>query len=1272
MDKTNAIKLVEKTFGGEFNEDRYLEFVIEMFGDSSFLKGAPKEYLWKEYGEYADFLRYYGTYKDNSNKTIDILSVKLKKNRYRDRSRTMQRNLIAKWLENVNKDGAIVAFYGDDPEDWRFSFVKMEYKITEDFKIEKGFTPAKRSSFLVGKNEPNHTCKERFLEMIITEKNPSLEEIENAFSVENVSDEFFKEYKNLFLDLKDKLDILLKDDENVKKEFEEKEISTVDFAKKLLGQIVFIYFLQKKGWLGVQRDSKTGKFKEWGTGPKNFLKKLHTGGYANYENFFKEILEPLFYEALSTQRDDDYYSLFDCNIPFLNGGLFEPIGGYNWKEINLKLDNEIFEKIFKVFDRYNFTIKEDEPLDKEVAIDPEMLGKVFENLLEVIDRKSKGAFYTPREIVHYMCQQSLIDYLETNTNIKREDIEKFINLSGFSTSEYQRKLIELEKINEQLSKANISSKGYVKLLNEQMETVKNINFPISIIQNLEKVDELLRCVKIADPAVGSGAFPVGIMNEIVKARSVLTPFMMVKNKDMDIEDRTFYKLKWETIQNCLYGVDIDSSAVDITKLRFWLSLVVDEESMDDIKALPNLDHKIMCGNSLLDEFEGIKLFDDSLLETVEEEEGEPEKLKKLKIEKENLKKVADELVLNQNWKELKPISEKLKELNEDIKKLENKYKKSKNQNGGAPQSQITLSDAINIKRKKSQQKLTKLKKLYKEYFNASGKHDKKYYREKIEKLEWELIEETLIESGNKNALEKLEQYKKSRSKPFFLWKLYFSDVFRRENSGFDIVIGNPPYVRQEKIKELKPALERNYKTYTGVADLFVYFYELGYNILRDEGVLAYITSNKWMRANYGEKLRKFFKENTSIKEIIDFGGEKVFETATVDTNIMIFKKGYEKDNLISCVDFTKIKKYNGFIDGIKSNRFKIPQSDLKENSFNLSPPEELNLKKKIEKIGIPLKDWDIKINYGIKTGFNDAFIIDGKTKDELIKKDPKNKEIIKPLLRGRDIKRYGYEFADLWLIFTRRGINIDEYPVIKKHLEKYKERLEPKPKDFKGKWKGRKAGSYKWYEIQDNIAYYKEFEKEKIVWQRVTKEPMFCIADKGMFILDSMAFIVTELHIEKYLSTILNSKIMKYYIDTMTHQYGNTGYLLSNQYVERLPIPKIPENEQIPFIEKADKMIELNKKFLNKKNEFLKSLNLTKITKKLETFYNLSYKELLKELKKQKINSTDDLENRFNNYKKELNEIKQEIEKTDKEIDKMVYKLYNLTGEEIKIIENMN
>src|SRR3989344_5083804 len=325
-----------------------------------------------------------------------------------------------------------------------------------------------------------------------------------------------------------------------------------------------------------------------------------------YKNFFNEILEPLFYDALATDRsaDDHYYRLFKCKIPFLNGGLFEPINEYNWSKTDILLDNDIFEEIFKTFDRFNFTVKEDEPLEKEVAVDPEMLGKVFENLLDIKDRKSKGAFYTPREIVHYMCQQSLINYLETNTLILREDLEKFIQLGDFT----------LDAI---IREQELAKKG------RRTDVRKELDLPKSIKDKYKEIDKLLKEIKVVDPAVGSGAFPVGMMNEMVKARSILSIYFEENRKD--------YDLKREIIENCLYGVDIEPSAVEITKLRFWLSLIVDELDMKNIKPLPNLDHKIMCGNSLLEEFEGIKLFDEKLL-------GEVKKDNSLEI-----KRVGEEL-----------------------------------------------------------------------------------------------------------------------------------------------------------------------------------------------------------------------------------------------------------------------------------------------------------------------------------------------------------------------------------------------------------------------------------------------------------------------------------------------------------------------------------------------------------------------------------------------------------------------------------------------------
>lgn len=583
MDKQSASRLLDETFNKDFEINRFIRFVKELFNDFTVSQKECTKYIATQYKDYISSFEKIGDY-ENGRKAIEVLVVQLNKTSSRDRARTMQRNFIANWLGKTEKDAALVAFYGDDPQDWRFSFVKMEYKLAEvepgKVKAVKELTPAKRYSFLVGVNEPNHTCRRQFLELVQQEDiNPTLEEIEKAFSIDNVTKEFFLEYKELYLGLKESLEEVIKQDPYVKREFEEKDISTVDFAKKLLGQIVFIYFLQKKGWLGVGKD-ETGRFKSWGTGPKKFFRKLFDKEIVSYDNFFNDILEPLFYEALATERDNDYYSRFNCKIPFLNGGLFEPINDYDWAGTEIVLDNSVFEKVLTTFDRFNFTVKEDEPLEKEVAIDPEMLGKVFENLLDIKDRKSTGRYYTPREIVHYMCQQSLINYLETNTpiSIPRDDIEKFIQLGDFA--------LDLT-IRAQEQKKRYHGKTF--------DIDESLAIPKPIEDNYKEIDRLLKEIKIVDPAVGSGAFPIGMMNEIVKARSLLTLFF----DEDEQRKRTVYNFKREAIENSLYGVDIDSSAVDIAKLRFWLSLIVDEEDIKQIKPLPNLDYKIVCGNSLL-------------------------------------------------------------------------------------------------------------------------------------------------------------------------------------------------------------------------------------------------------------------------------------------------------------------------------------------------------------------------------------------------------------------------------------------------------------------------------------------------------------------------------------------------------------------------------------------------------------------------------------------------------------------------------------------------
>ncbi|RUM69191.1 MAG: hypothetical protein DSZ07_05175, partial [Sulfurovum sp.] len=361
------------------------------------------------------------------------------------------------------------------------------------------------------------------------------------------------------------------------------------------------------------------------------------------------------------------------------------------------------------------------------------------------------------------------------------------------------------------------------------------------------------------------------------------------------------------------------------------------------------------------------------------------------------------------------------------------------------------------------------------------------------------------------------------------------------------------YVRHEKIKELKPKLKiEGYKSYNGTADLYIYFFEQGYRLLKDNGILSYITSNKYTRAKYGKQFREFILNNTNILEYIDFNGVKVFESATVDTSILTFKKSnVKKSSFLYCDINEKYKKESELEKFISQNGFEYLQSDLSENSFSFSTPKELKIKKIIEKVGTPLKDWDIEINSGIKTGLNEAFIIDRKIKDELIAKDPKSIEIIKPLLRGRDIKRYSYEFADKWLINSHNNppIDISKYSAIKEHLDKYYDKL--KNRGDKGKTP---------YNLR-NCAYLDSFEKEKIIYPDIGNLS-FCFDNNKMYFNNTVYFFNSD---SKYILSILNSKIINYYYNFIASTLGNGGNRAFKVFIEQLPIPKIPKEQQKPF-----------------------------------------------------------------------------------------------------------
>ena len=876
MDKQQAHQIIRNTFENPFDKDRFIGFIKNLLNR---IENAPftyqGNYIPDAYKQYIKTLERIGKFSDGEN-NLDVLIITLQKETSLERARTMQRNFIAWYLNGSRggkmKDAALVAYVSPEQTDWRFSLVKMDYRFektkTGKIKVKEQFTPARRWSFLVGANEKSHTAQSRLVKILSDDVYaPTLEELENAFDIETVSKEFFLKYRDLFLRTKEVLDRVVKTDPKVKADFDAKGVDTVNFAKKLLGQIVFLYFLQKKGWFGVGRDDN------WGTGSKHFLRELFEKKHGDYKNFFNDILEPLFYEALRFDRgEDQYYSRFNCKIPFLNGGLFDPIGNYDWVHTDINLPNDLFSNtrttkegdigdgILDVFNRYNFTVREDEPLEKEVAIDPELLGKAYEKFNAIrpdnFDELTKalksgkkgeenkfnkkfGVYYTPREIVHYMCRQSLINYLHTmandaNLSIKKRDIEDLIEVGELISEHEATALVKQENIKNGIQK----SSEYTLLL------------PDAIRENAETIDEWLANITVCDPAVGSGAFPVGMMNEIVRARKVLSVFL---NK----RDRNDYEFKRRCIENSLYGVDIDPGAVEIAKLRLWLSLVVDEEDIKNIKPLPNLDYRIMQGNSLISEFMGInfdtdkeKTDDGALFKDEMDDLIEHFQLKKSEFLNES--NVSRKAILKENIDDLlvKIFETKLKILKkrffDQLKHIENKYSVLPNE--------------------EQRKELIKQEK-------------EKLYRESAFNLE--------------EAEKQLKEFTSGRRiKPFFLWNLYFSEIFHGKG-GFDVVIANPPYLKERDNKKIFEPINKSdfgKKYHQGKMDYWYYFLHKAIDIVRMSGTIAYITSRYWLNSSGAKKLICRVNDELSFVHFVDIGKLKVFDEVAGQHMVAVYQR----------------------------------------------------------------------------------------------------------------------------------------------------------------------------------------------------------------------------------------------------------------------------------------------------------------------------------------------------------------------------------------------
>ncbi|MEG2172542.1 MAG: Eco57I restriction-modification methylase domain-containing protein, partial [Desulfovibrionaceae bacterium] len=805
----DARTLVTQSLGQPYQEKPFRQLVSNILPNAEVLDSGAISGKYIPQGFSDHITSYKRVAKIRGYENIDALSVKLKTFGSMVNARAMQRRFIARYLNGAfngkPKDAALVAFYVDGNPDWRFSLVYKEYTF-DDSSAKTILSEPRRSSFLVGPHELTHTAEQQFVDLLQAEDRGTVERLSDAFSVEKVTKEFFGEYKKLFLDLQTTVQHSLETSQTVRKEFTRCGIEASVYAKRLLGQVVFLYFLQKKGWLGVPTGAT------WGRGSRTWLRELFNQ-HAVSRNFFSEILNPLFYEALATDRstENHYYTPLSCRIPFLNGGLFEPVGGHDWQNTPVTLENEFFEKLFTIFDRYNFTIREDEPLESEVAVDPEMLGKVFEGLLDTSERRQSGAFYTPRHIVHYMCRESLIQYLDRRLNFSLEYVDAEQVLPGLTVNKQttlpglripgtpmvpryiRRERLPLEEIRKFIRQDELpreaKSQADCKNKSDEYTDTHDRKLPTAVENYAQELDEALAGVKVCDPAIGSGAFAVGMMLEIIHARKVLHDTGTKKNCLL-----TPYELKRHTIGNSLYGVDIDASAVDIAKLRLWLSLVVDEDDYTQIKPLPNLDYKIMVGNSL------------------------------------------------DSWR-----------------------------------TTNNILDSSNI---------SGLEALRNHYFITTD------HNEKI-KLKYN-ISAIRQQCGTLGT---------------FDWLIDFSDVLptqkqsstnKNRHFGFDIVIGNPPYIQLQTMSAEAKKLKSFYQSFSSMGDIYCLFYELGCKLLTPHGVLAFITSNSWMRAGYGEALRKFFAANTNPLRLIDFAGHKVFDSATVDVNIMILEKGKNTGQTGAC------------------------------------------------------------------------------------------------------------------------------------------------------------------------------------------------------------------------------------------------------------------------------------------------------------------------------------------------------------------------------------
>jgi len=911
----------------------------------------------------------------------------------------------------------------------------------------------------------------------------------------------------------------------------------------------------------------------------------------NISGYSEEYMDHLAYRYKDLFTDSDQTLKLFENVPFLNGGLFEcldrrdpetneeiRIDGFSSKskkqpivpnilffgEINdLDLSDEFEDRkkhkhskskgIINILNSYKFTIEENTPLEQEIALDPELLGKIFENLLasynpetKTTARKQTGSYYTPREIVNYMVDESLIAYLKNKLTEKTKAFQQFgNNQTNMFGNEYKVGQLDMQ-IDLAANKWTNKDEELENKLRELFDFETEGNPFYDDIDTTNAIIAHLSECKILDPACGSGAFPMGILHKMAFALGKLDPrnftwkqaqlekaqrdrrraeqfedeslrIEAVKSAEEKIEyiEASFgetgheldYSRKLFLIENCIYGVDIQQIAAQISKLRFFISLMVNQRVDDskpnrNILSLPNLETKFVAANTLI---------------PVDRPRHEGEMYTIIGMDT-NLKRIENELhSIRQRIFFTKKWSEKRKLKNEE------------------------------------------------------------YHKRK--ELKTALVKSGFPESSA-GQIASWDPFDPLHSSSFFDPEIMFALENKQSSGFFDIMIGNPPYIAFQRMdQDSKKAYQSlNYKTYESTGDIYLLFYERGFSLLNNNGILTYITSRQWMQALYGKSLRRFLSTETNPKILIDFGQIRIFEGTTVFVCILLFEKSPNKNSLKACLFPRNFDVEHGSITSFfDENNQKIKK--LTENTWGVSNVQHIN--EQIEKIGKPLKQWGkIEFYAGIKTALNEAYHIQEDQKNEFISRDPKNNEIIKPLLRGKDIKRYSYSFEKWYLLNIHNGvreiglprINVSKhYPVVYKYLKKWQPFLEERLD----------KGDH-WTNLR-NCAFLLEFEKPKIVWIEISDRANYAYDDKGMYLTNSAYFLTSKSNEVKlkYLLAILNSKVADFYFSQKTARIAGGRMRYTKQYVEQIPIPDIQLKEQKPFISLVEIILFLKNQKLN-------------------------------------------------------------------------------------------